>query len=571
MLALVGCIAPWSSSDSKKEEPSHDWEKIRTVGDLTVPGGLNLAKVQGITLVTQLHGTGSDPPPSPARDLLLNEMRIRQVDQPQQWLASNNTALVVLEAIIPPGARKGDRVDVRVKSPPDTDTSSLEHGWAPETRLSESALLGGRIRTGREIAIAAGPVVLDSVTDGTATESNQKRGYILGGAVLLEERPLALGIKDSHASVAASATIGAAINNRFHMYRQGNKQGVATPKTDKLITLDIHPRYQGNVSRYMRVIRFIPLSNGTNFRLKWLAESESELLDPATSQMGAMKLEAMGDESIPSLKKGLESGHDLVRFCAAEALAYLNDPACVEPLTEAARSNNGFRFRALQALGSFDDLEVIDSLESLLHVESAEARYGALDALKTRSAQLPSIRGEKLENGADLHFIRSAATPLIHFRLQDRAEIAIFGTDVRLQENVSYVGPNGLTIRSNGHRKLKLVRFKPQGGEEVQECSTEVTQVVKALDNLGSGYGEIVRTLFALRKEGFMNVRVEVNSMPRPDRSYIPTQSEAEPTENGGEAVTENFTQSDESAPADEASTPVGGSLDDDSLVPSFD
>src|SRR5690606_11801115 len=135
--------------------------------------------------------------------LLLNEMRIRQIDQPQQWLASPNTSLVALEAVIPPGARKGDRVDVRVTIPNDSETTSLENGWVPETRLAEAAFLGGRIRTGTEIARATGPVVLDSVVDGATNASNQKRGLILGGGVLVAERPLGLGMIDGHVSVAA--------------------------------------------------------------------------------------------------------------------------------------------------------------------------------------------------------------------------------------------------------------------------------------------------------------------------------------------------------------------------------
>lgn len=575
LLTSLGCITPWNSGKSEKDLPSHDWEKVQTVGDLTVPGGLNSAKVQGVTLATQLRGTGSDPPPSPARDLLLNEMRIRQIDQPQQWLASPNTSLVALEAVIPPGARKGDRVDIRVTTPNDSETTSLENGWIPETRLAEAAFLGGRIRTGTEIARATGPVVLDSVIDGAANGSNQKRGIILGGGILVAERPLGLGLIDGHVSVAASATIGSAINNRFYMYREGTKQGVATPKTDKFISLDVHPRYRGNISRYVRVVRYIPLSGAPGFRVKRLAELEAELLNESTAQIGAMKLEAMGKDAIPSLKKGLESSNDLVRFCAAEALAYLNEANCIEPLTEAARTNNGFRYRALLALGAFDDLEVIDSLESLLHAESAEARYGALNTLKGHSNLLPTIRGEKLDNGAELHFIRSAASPLIHFRLQDRAEIAIFGTDVRLEEKVSFIGPNGLTIRGIGPRKLKVTRFKPAGGELVEECSTEVTQLIKALSAVECGYGEIVKTIYSLRNEGFLSVRVEVNSIPRPDRSYLRSDESSKELEEADQAlseqVTDNFTQSDETVESEDSAEVETPPLGEDSLIPTFD
>ncbi|MEW4452192.1 flagellar basal body P-ring protein FlgI [Bremerella sp. JC817] len=569
-LVTAGCISPWTSKEVDEKQPSHEWDKVRMVGDLTVPGGLNTAVVKGVTLLTGLRGTGSDPPPSPARDLLLNEMRVREVDQPQMWMKNPNTALVMAEAVIPPGARKGDTIDVRILAPAETDTVSIEHGYAPETRLSEMAFLGGRPRTGNVVAKASGPVVLDSVVEGNSGKSNMTRGYILGGAVMEEERPLGLGLIEGQASIAASANIGTAINNRFYMYRNGSKQGVATPKTDKFIALDVHPLYEGNINRYMRVIRFIPIAQGTQFRRRHIIECEAELLQEETAQAGALKLEAVGKEGIPSLKKGLSSNSELVRFCSAESLAFLSDPACIEPLTEAARTHNGFRYRALVALGSFDDLDVIDSLEGLLHAESAEARYGAFDQLKKRSAVLPSVAGDLLENAVHMHLVRSASTPLVHFRLKDRPEIVIFGNEVRLEGDVAYIGPEGLTIRSDGHRKLRIVRFQPDGSELEQYCSSELKDVIKSLATIDCGYGEIVRTVFALRNEGYLNVRVEVNAMPRPDRKYVRTE-ELEASDSTEESVTENFTQSEE-IPQPEESADVKTYADgDDALIPTFD
>ncbi|WP_207398060.1 flagellar basal body P-ring protein FlgI [Bremerella alba] len=579
-----GCTAPWTSgngsslsyltpwsSDEKEEEPSHDWEKVRTVGDLTVPGGMNSAKIKGVTLITGLHGTGSDPPPSPARDLLLNEMRVLQVDHPQQWLASPHTALVMMEAIIPPGAREGDTIDVTVFAPPETDTVSLENGYSPSTRLSEMAFLGGRARKGNDIAMASGPIVLDSVIEGNNSKSNMRRGRILGGAVMKEERPLGLGMLEGEVSIAASAAVGAAINNRFHMYREGTKQGVATPMTDKFITLDVHPRYKESISRYMRVVRFIPLSRSTEFRRRYIAECETELLDEPTAQAGALKLEAIGKEAIPSLKKGLDSQNELVRFCSAETLAYLNDSSCVEPLTEAARTNNGFRYRAFQALGSFDDLDVIDSMEGLLHEESAETRYGAFDQLKKRSSQLPSIAGELMENHVHLHLVRSASSPMIHFRQKDRPEIVIFGSDVRLTGEVAFVGQNGLTIRSSGHRQVKITRFQPGGGEVEKECSSELKEVIKSLTEVECGYGEIIRNVFALRNEGFLTARVEVNAMPRPDRNYVRSEELMAKESVSEENFTDNFSQSSEPAKTEESSEVTTYAEGDDTLIPSFD
>jgi len=579
IVAVTGCISPWKSSDSDKTEPSHDWDKIRVVGDLTVPGGLNNAKVQGVTMVTQLKNTGSDPAPSPARDFLLNEMRIRQVEQPQSWLLSPTTSLAALEAVIPPGARKGDMIDVRVNVPPESETTSLEHGFAPETRLSEAAFLGGRIRTGHEIALASGPILLDSVIEGKETPGNLRRGVILGGGILREERPLGLGLIESRASVAASSRVGAVINARFYMYRGGSKKGVATPKSDKFINLDVHPRYQGNISRYMRVIRYIPISTSPSVRAARLVELETELLEEATTQAGALKLEAMGKEAIDSLKKGLQSDSQLVRFCSAEALAYLDSHACLTPLTEAARDSNAFRYRAFQALASFDELEVIDHLESLLHAESAETRYGAFEALKKRSPNLPSIRGTLLENGVSLHLVQSTASPMVHVRLKNHAEIVIFGNDVRCSDKISYIGDNGLTIQGVGHRKLKITRFKSADEEVSTTSSTNMTELIQALAVVESDYGDTIKNLFALRNEGAFDFRLEVDAMPRSDRNYLrPEESGSfggdetpSPTENFTTSEPEQSEQPAETPQTDEVSQPEIVPTDEGALIPTFD
>ncbi|WP_158265023.1 HEAT repeat domain-containing protein [Blastopirellula marina] len=576
-IASLGCTAPWTSTmnpwaEDKPDPASHEWDELQMVGDITGVVGMSPANISAFTLVTQLAGTGSDPPPGEARNMVLAEMRIRQVDGIDAVLASPLTALVYAEATIPPGARKGDRIDVRVLAPPETDTTSLEGGWVLDTIMSEMAMLGGRMRKGREIARAVGPIMLDSVVDGNVSDANKIRGTILGGAELRAERPLGIGLVKDHVSIAASTRVSAAINNRFFAYRDGTKQGVANPTSDKFIELSVHPRYQDSIDRYVRVIRFIPIVRDTSARLAFISQAEEELLQHETSQMGAMKLEAIGKEGIEPLKKGLESSDELVRFCAAEALAYLNVPASIEPLTEAARANNGFRYRAMLALGSYDDLDVIDALEGLLNAESAEARYGAFDQLKKRSSELPSIAGQVLPNFVALHKVRSAAAPMVHFRTKDRAEIAIFGSDVRLEGNVLFVGQDGLTIKSTGHRKLKVVRFMAGGEEESRECSTDVVELVQALTDIDCQYGEIVRTLFALRSEGFLTARVEVNAMPRRDRSYIESDEEEQklPAETA-EMLTGNFSQSEEIAEKEDPSELSTSTDGDNTLIPTFD
>ena len=77
-------------------------------------------------------------------------MQARGVIEPNKLLASNATALVWVHGYLPPGVRRGDRFDVYVEVPSDTETTSLASGWLMETRLSEMAVVGNRVRDASE-------------------------------------------------------------------------------------------------------------------------------------------------------------------------------------------------------------------------------------------------------------------------------------------------------------------------------------------------------------------------------------------------------------------------------------
>ena len=52
---------------------------VKLVSAYTHPYGMNYVKVEAVSLVTGLAGTGSDPPPTPQRAALLDEMKRRGI------------------------------------------------------------------------------------------------------------------------------------------------------------------------------------------------------------------------------------------------------------------------------------------------------------------------------------------------------------------------------------------------------------------------------------------------------------------------------------------------------------
>ena len=146
-----------------------------------------------------------------------------------------------------------------------------------------------------------------------------------------------------------------------------------------------------------------PIDESRNALQDRLLLLDQQLDDPLTAANAALRLEAIGgDEAIEILKKALKSNDPEVRFYAAEALAYLDETAAVDPLADVARDEPAFRVNALAALSAMDDVMAYDALRSLLEVKSAETRYGAFRALWAMNEHDPLVRGENL--GDQFHY-----------------------------------------------------------------------------------------------------------------------------------------------------------------------
>ena len=66
------------------------------ISNVAHPYGMGYVKLEAVSLVTGLAGTGEDPAPSPQRAALMDEMSRRDVENPKQVLASPDTGLVLV-------------------------------------------------------------------------------------------------------------------------------------------------------------------------------------------------------------------------------------------------------------------------------------------------------------------------------------------------------------------------------------------------------------------------------------------------------------------------------------------
>lgn len=513
-LACVGCAGPAIRSQSPEVEALLSLEaNTKLVADYAAAWGIDAQRIERVALVTGLAGTGGDSPPNSRRQSLLAEMQARGVVEPNRLLGSRTTSLVWVHGYLPPGVRKGDRFDVAVEVPSDCDTTSLAGGWLMETRLSEMAMVGSRVRDGHVLGIAEGSLLVDPVSQGTLDSKSKLRAIVPGGGVSLTSRPIGLVLMPEHRSIALSKRIGDAINSRFHAVIKGSKRGVATPKTDRFIELEIPFVYRHNMDRYIRVVRSIAViepQGGRHARLDLLGR---QLTDPVTASSAAIRLEAIGKDAVVTLKKGLESQDAEVRFAAAEALAYLGESATAPHLAEAAAALRAARPDALAALAALDDAHGIDALQSLLTSASAETRYGAFRALWTMDSSIPLVKGEKLADVCTLHMLDVGGPTLVHATRRHHPEIVLFGTEHSLADGLRAEAGPAIVITVDD-ATATCSRFAAGAPDQGEDVPARVDEVLRAIARLGGTYPDMIQFLQQAAAQHAMEARLAFDALP---------------------------------------------------------
>ncbi len=519
-------IPAWTATQKRSQSPDDDQEKKRfkTVGQYTTVTGLNMLTLESVGLVVGLDGTGDDPPPSSYRKQMLDEMRKRNVKNPNQILRSPNTALVIVRAYLPPLVKKGDRFDVEIRIPGSSEATSLNGGVLLETRLSEQAMVAGRgVLKGHIMAKAAGPVLVSTGQGNKDSLSGVlKRGRILGGGLSLTNRKLSMYLRSDYRSVRNAQRAARQIGKRFHRYnRYGTKEPLATAKTDQKLELDIVARYKNNYPRYLQVIRQIAWVESDveqGIRIKKL---EKKLQNAVTAERAALSLEAIGKRGIVPLKKGLKAKTLESRFHAAVALAYLGEPEGLEVLAEAAKKEPAFRVFAYAAMAASEEPEANILLHNLMSEQSAETRYGAFRALSVLDKNDPFIYGELLNKQFRLHEVRTTGKPMVHLTHHKKAEIVLFGAEQKFETPiVMRAGKNILITAQSGSNQVTVNRFSANAPDKKRTVSTSVGEVIRAAAELGATYPDIAAMLSQADSQTLLQGSIVLDALPQAGRVY---------------------------------------------------
>lgn len=497
-------------------------EPPELIREAASPRGLNPIVISGVGLVNSLPGTGGPADPSSYRDQLIEEMRRNDVKGPNEILELDSNAIVRVIGTVPAGAKRGDTIDLKIDSPPGNNATSLHGGWLLDTRMRVQQVLEGRVRKGEVMAMGTGAILPRASYEGGDDERMNTQALVLGGGTVQKTRKMGLVIRSKFQHVKVSSDIAAAVNRRFFFFDGTTRRGVAKAIEDDYIELELHPRYDGSLGRYISVVRAISIDARKANQQSRLKKLASLLEDPKTAADAALQLEALGESAIPTLTAAIKNENPELRFYAAEALAYLDRDEAIAPLVDAIANESAFRYPSFAALKGHSYPGVVDALAQLMNEPSLEARYGSFVALRGRSDSAVTLPSEQIGNSVRYYQIESSASPAIVLSTRDKPELVAFGTLSPVKISGAIVGPNALIVKSDpaDAGKIRISRFAVGKDDRRSIVPATVRGMIEGIVAVGGDYGDIVSVLRTAKSKKYIQDQLAIDPLPKALRTY---------------------------------------------------
>jgi len=558
-LGLPGCshtqTRGQAADEGEADRGERDIKNVQAIGDVTDVGNVSPKPVSGVALVSGLEGTGGGVPPGEFRKMLEDQLRKEGVQNVQELLSSANYTMVLVSAVIPVGVRRGDPLDLEVSLMPQSKATSLRGGYLRECALYDFDVKhngqgGERLLKGHILAKAhEGPLL---VGFGEGNEDVQlRRGRIWGGGISYIDVPFCLFLKNDQRFARVASAVANKINAAFpddarkqNLLLQNKRllmlDEVASGINDKFnglnalgrgetahavkegVSVNVPLEYRLNPERYLRVIRLIPLHETADTSGRYRNRLHEMLLDPKDTIRAALRLEALGKESIPALKKGLTSPVSLVRFASAEALAYLGSTAGIEELGRLAEKYETLRGHCLTAMAGLNESCSQMKLVELMKCGSSQARIGAFRALLAMNeadlgngANSP-IRGELLGDAFWLHQVAPSSAPMVHISTNRRAEIVVFGDLPALVPPLKLMAGSEFVITAEADdQKCTVTRFVVSPANvERRQCSYKLEDILRTIAAMGGQYTDAVECLRAVERRKCLTCAIEIDALP---------------------------------------------------------
>jgi hypothetical protein len=535
LLALAGC-ARQNLRLQAEDDAARAPYSVETIKQWAMFDGADPVPVFGVSLVTGLANTGGEAPPGDERKMLEKELQRMGVINVKEVLSRKDVSMVIVSALVPPGAHKGDPVDVKVTVPEGSKTTSLEGGYLEHCTLYNYASLdqmaptlsngSGKWASGHPWVEVEGKLVTGL---GAGDEAARvKEAFLWGGGKCKQPRPLYLFMNEQRRQASNTILVAEKINDALRASLGGTiGDKIAEAKSGTLVVVNIPPQYRLNLPHYMRVIGLIPLRNNETSASKsadagrgYRKRLEDEVLDPALAVEASLRLEALGDAGKAALKRGTRSDSLLVRFCCAESLAYEGEPTAATELAKLV-DEPALRAFCLTALASLDESASYQALIDLLNSPVPETRYGAFRALRALNKDDEAVRGEMLNDAFWVHRTAPGSRGMIHLSSSKRAEIVLFGEEAYLKPPLRLSAGEINVTADDGDSQCTVSRFSARTREKRHGyASLKVEDVIRKVAELGGDYAAVTELLRQARRCECVTCGVEVDALPQATSVY---------------------------------------------------
>lgn len=538
-----------------------------TVGSEVTFAGIEPVIISGIGLVVGLNGTGGKPLPDQVQATMEREMGLRgigkattgsgaSIDQrsPREVLRDPNTAVVIVQAAIPPGLPKDAEFDVYIEA---INADSLEGGllWTTDLQIGPPATFAAV--KARTVARARGPIFINPFAEpGKEGEGPlQTRGRVLNGGEMTNPFQIQLTLdNDSH---QRARDIVSAINSRIPPGRgdlgqtaQGKLGGKESGPT---IVLSVPQRYRRASADFLSLVRSMPIDQAfLEERAKRTVEAMKT--EPTMADDLSYVLEGIGEKSLPFVRSLYDYAEPVPRMAALRAGARLGDARAASALRELAESGQSTqRLEAIALLAKIEGGPTVDkTLQGLLLHEELLIRVAAYEALVRRAekiqikrldqytrsnpdSDLSRVSPSHLEalathrlppgtlQGIERELIAGAffldvvpiGEPMIYVTQQGQPRIVLFGDDPRLLKPLTVSAWNDrlLMVADTAGQPIRVLYKGPKDERPVTRTAPDsLRELIHFLarsshpsdptPGLGMTYSEVVGALYAIQKAG---------------------------------------------------------------------
>jgi len=412
--STVGCGENWRKwRDRKKEVPKAKISAPTIVRDIpsalrgTIGAearitGTEQTLLSGIGFVVGLDGTGGLTVPEQYAAHIEREMGKNGVgianDQanseiagksPRELLRDRNTAVVIVQAAIPAGAREGETFDIFVRA---INATSLEGGrlWTTEMRIGPPSSFGDP--QARILATARGPIFINPFAEpgGQFDGITRDIGRVLDGGTITF--PTKIEIVLDNPSHQRARQIVSAVNTAFHQTRF-DREPTARGKDDSLILVQVPKRFLDRRLDFIDILSHITIDQSYP-EIYARRYAQTLMAEPYLSGDMSMSLEALGERAIPFLNDLYDHPEAAPRLAALRAGAGLGDPRVVKHLRAMALDiNSPYRTDAMSLMSSIDNSILVDAtLRELLSSPEFTVRVEAYENLMDRALRARKSR-----------------------------------------------------------------------------------------------------------------------------------------------------------------------------------